>query len=75
MNKSCGDGYFIITRMHRADFEGMGYDASKLTDADMERIAEKMGESYVENQFWIDLEFWAEEYGLDKIDTEEDEND
>lgn len=65
------EGYFEITSLSRDDFEGRGYDTSKLSDTDMKYIAGKMADSYVENQFWIDIDYFADYYDLPKIEDEE----
>lgn len=57
---------FPIADLSRKDFEGKGWDTSKLDNSDMEYIARKMGESFIFNQFWIDIEYFAELFGLPK---------
>jgi hypothetical protein len=54
------DGYFPITSVHRADLEGLGYDASGVDDATMSELADKMADAYCENVFWIDLPIIAD---------------
>ncbi len=55
------DGFFPITSIHRADLEDRGFDTSKVTDRQMKRLAEKMGELYVESGgFWDHMEEIAE---------------
>lgn len=50
--------YFKITSLHRDDIEtlGLDIDASKIKDEDMEAIARKMADAYIESSYWIDLE-------------------
>lgn len=50
--------YFKITSLHRDDIETLGLeiDASKIKDEDMEEIARKMADAYIESSYWIDLE-------------------
>ena len=55
---------FPITSVARADLDGEGYDTSKVSDATMMRLAEKMANAYVENGFWIDLEIIADDLGI-----------
>ena len=52
------DKMFCITSVCRADLEEhfAQKQIESLTDEDMERIASKMGDAYVENSFWIDLD-------------------
>lgn len=53
-------GYFKITSVCREDLEGLGYDTSKVDDGDMERLAGKMADAYLDNGFWIDLPIIAD---------------
>lgn len=55
---------FVITSVSRADLEGIGFDTSKVSDAQMERLAEKMADDYVNQMFWISLEMLAEYLGF-----------
>ena len=57
---------FVITSVSRSDLEGIGFDTSKVSDAQMERLAEKMAEDYVNQMFWISLEILAEDLGFPK---------
>ncbi len=57
---------FEITSVARADLDGVGYDTSKVDDRTMETLASKMGEAYVEQAFWIDLEIIADNLGIPK---------
>lgn len=57
---------FPITSVARLDLEGQGYDVSKIDDSQMERLAEKMANAYVESSFWIDLEIIADDLGFPK---------
>jgi hypothetical protein len=49
---------FNITSVSREDCESIGFDVSKLTDEDMQKVADAMGESYCNGNacFWSDLE-------------------
>lgn len=67
--------YFPIARLHRKDLSEVGYSeaqANAVSDADMERIAEKMGSAYTEILYWIDLKIIAE-YVLSDVAHEADE--
>ena len=57
------DGFFSVLRLHRDDFEHQGYDASNVTDDQMQRIADKIGESSMES-FWCGVDFHAEDKKL-----------
>ena len=38
--------YFPITSVHRDDLEGQGFDVEKISDDDMQNLAEKMADDY-----------------------------
>lgn len=57
---------FPIANLSREDFEAKGWDTSKLDNSDMEYIARKMGETFIENQYWLNIEYFAEYFGLPK---------
>ena len=59
-------GFFNCLRLHRDDFEMDGYDASKLTDQDMQWIADDIGEACMDS-FWYAISHWATEKNLPKI--------
>lgn len=58
--------YFPITSVSREDLELQDFDPSNVTDDTMQELAEKMGESYTENSFWIDLEIIATDLKIKK---------
>lgn len=71
-----GEGYYVITRVHREDVATrMGQDVAELlTDEDMAYIARKMGEAYVgHGGFWTDLEIYVEGV-LEDREVKPDEN-
>ena len=51
---------FVITEVSREDLEEIGFDASKVSDETMERLARKLGDDYCEQLFWTSLEVMAE---------------
>lgn len=54
---------FTIASLSREDITTLGYrGAEDIPDSVMETIARKMGDSYIENQFWIDLECMVDTY-------------
>lgn len=60
---------FPITSICREDLHSIGIDTSTLTDEDMERIAERMADYYIENSFWNDAESIAiDVYKLKQVD-------
>lgn len=66
--KSCSRS-FPISCLSRADFEDKGFDTSSLSDSQMNRIATKMGDVYVENYFGESLEYFAHNSGMPVKDT------
>lgn len=52
---------FCISRLSREDLEQRGFDTSDIDDKTMQRIADKLGEDYCEQLFWISLDIIAEE--------------
>ena len=58
---TCKD-VFPISCLMRDDFEKKGFDTSSLSDEQMARLAAKMGDAYVENDFHSSLETFASLY-------------
>lgn len=54
-------GDFPITTVCRDDLESRGFNTSKVTNAQMRELADKMEDAYCENGFWEDLTIIAEE--------------
>lgn len=65
--------FFEVTGLSRDDVDEIGYDGANMTDAQMERLASKLGDSYVENGFWEDLECHLEYMEIQKIDSPDKE--
>lgn len=61
--ENCKNTY-PISCLSRTDLEDKGYDTSGLTDEQMANLASKMGDTYVENDFWISLEIFASMYNI-----------
>ena len=55
------DKEFKITSVCRADLEDRGFDTSNITDEQMERLADKMCNDYLEQMFWTSLDIIAED--------------
>jgi len=66
---------FPISCLSREDLEDKGFDASEVDDATMQRLADKLGNDYCEQMFWISLEIIAESMGIPMKEKTEDEND
>ena len=52
---------FNITSVSWEDLEYRGFDTTNITDAQMERLAQKMCDDYLEQMFWISLDIIAED--------------
>ena len=52
---------FEITSVTREDLESRGFDTTNITDAQMEELARKMCDDYIEQMFWISLDIIAED--------------
>ena len=50
-----------ITSVTREDLENRGFDTTNITDAQMEELARKMCDDYLEQMFWISLDIIAED--------------
>ena len=55
------DRPFNITSICRSDLEGMGFDTTDITDAQMEELARRMCNDYLEQMFWLSMEIIAED--------------
>lgn len=68
---------FIITSVSREDILSQGYDPKDMTDEDMQDLASKMEEEYIEyGGFWDSLGALVNErWGCPLIENEEDEED
>lgn len=51
---------FKCVILSRADFEDKGFDTSNINDEQMELIAQKIGETLVENLYWECIDYWGE---------------
>ena len=73
------EGYFPVTSIHRDDLRDIGFNVANVMGDPMRRLAEKMGELYVEfGGFWQTMEDLAEEMGIPKLKEmggEKDEDD
>lgn len=56
------DDHFVAVVVSRADFEGYGYDTSKISDDEMTHIASKIGERMVESDYWECVRDFGDEY-------------
>lgn len=65
--------FFEISSVSREDLEARGYDISSVSDSQMYNLAKRLGNAYVENEFWIDLEIIADYLEIPKKDNHEEE--
>jgi len=62
MKKQDMKEFFNVLRLSRDDFRTKGYDASELSDDDMERVASKIGSIILDGgDFWLAIEMYGEE--------------
>ena len=52
---------FKITSVTREDLESRGFDTTNITDEQMEELARKMCDDYLQQMFWISLDIIAED--------------
>lgn len=63
---------FVISEVSREDLDELGYDASKVSDETMERLASKLGDDYCEQLFWTSLKITAEYMNIPKKELNEE---
>lgn len=51
--------FFKVTSISRADLEHLGYKTDNITDAQMERLARKMAEDYLDQLYWTSMDILA----------------
>ena len=73
--KRLNEGYFPITSVHRDDLESKGFDVKRISDSDMEELADKMADDYCEQIYWESLEIIAEILGFPKCSDNLDDSD
>ena len=52
---------FKITSVTREDLEDRGFDTTDITDAQMEELARRMCDDYLEQMFWLSMDIIAED--------------
>lgn len=63
--------FFEITSISRDDLESLGYKTDNITDEQMERLAKKMADDYLEQMYWLSMDILAESMGFEKKKDEE----
>ena len=67
---------YVPTTISREDLISRGFDPSKLTDKQMQEIADKMGDLWVGfSDYWDEMDSCAEEFGLTNDGDEEEDDD
>lgn len=56
--------FFQVTSISRADLDALGYNTEDITDKQMERLARKMAEDYIEQLYWTSMDTLAECMGF-----------
>lgn len=64
------EGFFHITSMSREDIKAVGYDPSAMTDDELRRMAEKIGDDIVGNQYWVSLKEYCAWNNIPKLEKE-----
>ena len=67
------DTFFDVVRIHRDDLKAKGFDGDKVDDKTMEQLASKMGDIMVEYDFWDILPDLCENYGIPRLEEDDDE--
>ncbi|CAB4185441.1 hypothetical protein UFOVP1492_61 [uncultured Caudovirales phage] len=58
------DGFLVVCRVHRNDIRGLGIDDTLISDEYFQLIANKLDDSLVDEDWWMKLEYAAEECGF-----------
>ena len=56
--------FFQVTSISRADLDALGYNTEDITDKQMERLARKMAEDYLNQLYWTSMDILAECMGF-----------
>jgi hypothetical protein len=56
--------FFEISSLYRDDLEHLGYDASRVDNSVMRKLASKLGDDYCEQLFWNSLPILADALGI-----------
>lgn len=66
-------GEFVPTTISREDLRTQGFDSDKMTDAQVQDIADEMGNSWVDfGDYWEQMDTCAKNLGFENSDEEED---
>ncbi|MBQ9655934.1 MAG: hypothetical protein IJV38_07925 [Prevotella sp.] len=64
--RSFSQDSFSISQLSREDLEQQGFDTSNVDDKMMQHLADKLGDDYCEQLFWVSLDIIAESMGIPK---------
>lgn len=59
-------GFFNITSVSRDDVNELNFDGANMTNAQMNRLADKMGNAYLANGYWDDMRLCLEDMEIPK---------
>lgn len=62
---------FWIAGLSKEDFESRGYDTSKLTDYNMEFMAQRIRDNFIENLYWVNIDYFADKFKLPRKEKNE----
>lgn len=65
--------FFNITSVSRDDVNELNFDGANMTDAQMERLADKMEDAYLANGYWDDMRLCLEDMEIPKLQDVSDE--
>jgi cytochrome c553 len=65
------EDFFEISTLHRDDLEHAGYDASRVDDSVMRKLASKLSDDYCEQLFWNSLPIIADSLGIPQKGSDE----
>lgn len=65
--------FFNITSVSRDDVNELNFDGANMTDAQMERLADKMEDAYLANGYWDDMRLCLEDMEIPKLQDISDE--
>lgn len=68
--ETAGEGFrkefFPVTSISRDDLASLGYKTEDITDEQMEQLARKMANDYLEQLYWTSMDIIAEDLGFEK---------
>ena len=62
--------FFEVTSISRGDLKALGFKTENITDGEMQRLASKMADDYLEQMYWTSMKILAEDMGFEKTEDE-----